>query len=91
MDEHDLSQPTKNQIGLTRKIRRVQPITKPHGMRHPPHRHFRPCIHAAHAGHLSAALGGRQFVHCVYLAAIQPFTCSLSRSSGSVPSRSTAS
>jgi hypothetical protein len=61
--EYNLPKPPEHQIGLARKIRRMQSVTKPHRVNHAPDRQFRSCIHAAHAGHVSAAFRGAYFVH----------------------------
>ena len=63
VNENDFSKPPEDQIGLAGKIRRMQSIAKSHRVDHPPHRHFRSRIHAAHAGHMSAAFGGAYLVH----------------------------
>ena len=91
VNKNDLSKAPEYQIGLTRQIRGMQTVTKAHGVNHASNRHFRSRISSMDAGHLSAAFGGAQFVHSVYRAAIQVFTCLLKRSSGRVPSRNTAS
>lgn len=66
VNEHDLSKPPEHQIGLARKIRRMQPVAKSHRVHHPPHCHFRRRIHPVHTRHMGAAFGGAQFIHGVY-------------------------
>lgn len=91
VNENNLYKPPEYQIGLAGKIRRMQAVTEAHRVDHSPHSYLRSRIHAMHAGHVGAAFGGAQFIHGYCRAANQPFTCSLRRSSGSVPSRRTAS
>jgi len=63
VNENNLSKPPEYQIGLARKIRRVQPVAKAHCVDHSPYGHFRACIHTMHAGHVGAAFDGAKFIH----------------------------